>query len=434
MRPAKWDARTDPAEVVARVAAARRTRLLRVYRRRLRWEDLEDCYSQATLELVARSRREEFVSQAHLLNALEQKFVSRIEDRRRAIRGRSGIETAIAHAVSVDGTQGGSADLEDRAAAVERQVFARTELRVLREVIADLTRDQQLVLASQVLVDLEPSEFCRRFGWSVEKYRKVAQRARGRLRVLVDEYDRGERCVRLESEILALGSGAAEPDSLSRARRHVANCSTCARLARDTGRAAKSTRSPALAPVPAVAATLGAKASGLWATVRRLLGALRHPLADPGGTGVGAAGGSMAGIGAVKVGIAVACVAGAAGGYAVCTHLGLVAPIDFGHKQPAVTATHRPPEHARRRIAETTRAQHTTERRVSPRAGYVPSLAPPRHERQVPHLSKVAEIRREFGTPPARAAAAGSAAAPTSPSPTLAQQTAETQGEFGFEK
>ena len=99
---ASRDVGGDPAEAVARIAAARRGRLLRVHRRRLRWEDLEDCYSQATLELVARSRRTPFVSYQHILNSLEQKFLSRIEDRRRAIGGRSAIETAIARAVPVD--------------------------------------------------------------------------------------------------------------------------------------------------------------------------------------------------------------------------------------------------------------------------------------------------------------------------------------------
>ena len=47
---ASRDVGGDPAEAVARIAAARRGRLLRVYRRRLRWEDLEDCYSQKPLE------------------------------------------------------------------------------------------------------------------------------------------------------------------------------------------------------------------------------------------------------------------------------------------------------------------------------------------------------------------------------------------------
>jgi hypothetical protein len=46
----------DPAEEVAIVACARRELLLRVHRHRLRREDLEDCYSQATLELVTHAR------------------------------------------------------------------------------------------------------------------------------------------------------------------------------------------------------------------------------------------------------------------------------------------------------------------------------------------------------------------------------------------
>src|SRR5262252_4446726 len=80
----------DPAEEVARVAAARRPRLLRLYRRRLRPEDLEDCYSQATLELLVRSRSGPFfASREHLGNLLELRFKSRIDDRRRAVEGRS---------------------------------------------------------------------------------------------------------------------------------------------------------------------------------------------------------------------------------------------------------------------------------------------------------------------------------------------------------
>jgi hypothetical protein len=60
----------DPAEEVARVATARRPRLLRLYRRRLRFEDLEDCYSQATLELLARSRGAPFYANPEHLGNL----------------------------------------------------------------------------------------------------------------------------------------------------------------------------------------------------------------------------------------------------------------------------------------------------------------------------------------------------------------------------
>jgi hypothetical protein len=42
-------------EEVALVALARRELLLRAHRHRLRPEDLEDCYSQATLELLTRT-------------------------------------------------------------------------------------------------------------------------------------------------------------------------------------------------------------------------------------------------------------------------------------------------------------------------------------------------------------------------------------------
>jgi hypothetical protein len=94
----------DPAELVAHVSALKRDVLLRVHRHRLGFEDLEDCYSQATLELVslARTRARAFQGEAHVANALEQRFLSRIADRRRALSGRSPIaavtQAALRHA------------------------------------------------------------------------------------------------------------------------------------------------------------------------------------------------------------------------------------------------------------------------------------------------------------------------------------------------
>jgi hypothetical protein len=55
---------------VALVARARRELLLRAHRFKLRREDLEDCYSQATLELLARARNgHAFSNRLHLGNA-----------------------------------------------------------------------------------------------------------------------------------------------------------------------------------------------------------------------------------------------------------------------------------------------------------------------------------------------------------------------------
>jgi hypothetical protein len=57
---------------VARVALARRDLLLRAHRHRLRTEDLEDCYSQATLELIQRARSgTPFVNPGHVANAVD---------------------------------------------------------------------------------------------------------------------------------------------------------------------------------------------------------------------------------------------------------------------------------------------------------------------------------------------------------------------------
>jgi DNA-directed RNA polymerase specialized sigma24 family protein len=453
MVPTSIEISRDPAEAVAQIADARRDRMLRIHRRRLRWQDLEDCYSQATLELVARSRRSPFASAGHVENALEQKFLSRIEDKRRAIGGRSSIEAALARSVPVDAPEHGGGDLEDRRAAVEQQVIARTELRQVREVISELSRDQQLVLASQVCVDMGVSEFCARYGWSVEKYRKVAQRARTKLRVLVDEYERGERCQRLEPDLIAMSAGVAEGRELARAKAHVANCRACARAAGDLDRKARSFA--AVLPLPAaIAGSVWSKLGGILSGVRRSAAMLRHPLAETGYGGVGAAGGSMASIGALKVGIAVVCVAGAAGGYAVCTHLGVPSPFGVGpHPRQAV------PSHA-------ASARHAGASRRAPRraaaASPTASAQPPRletagsalhrtssstHSTHSLHhrISVLQQTRREFGVarahtanssavsesaPAAGAAAAGSAgAAPASPS-----QIRQTQAEFGFER
>ena len=173
------------------MARAKRELLLRAHRHRLRREDLEDCYSQATLELVAHARKGgRFSSRAHLGNVLEQRLVSRIHDRRRALSGRSPMQAALETAVSL-----GDADeqvaLVDMRAELETLVLLRQDLRRVTQLARELTADQRLILASQVGLQMPRAEFCSRHGWSAEKYRKVAQRARARLLRMMSEEERG---------------------------------------------------------------------------------------------------------------------------------------------------------------------------------------------------------------------------------------------------
>lgn len=174
----------DPAEDVALVIAARRELLLHAHRHRLRREDLEDCYGQAALELVVQARGGRlFHSRRHAENALEQRFLSRVHDRRRALGGRSPMHAAFELAARL-GDEESRVDLADARAEPESAVIVREELERLERLVRELSDDQRLVIAWQ-LADLGRAEFCERFGWSAEKYRKVAQRGRARLRRLM---------------------------------------------------------------------------------------------------------------------------------------------------------------------------------------------------------------------------------------------------------
>jgi DNA-directed RNA polymerase specialized sigma24 family protein len=185
--PSRPGSIADAVEEVAIVAQARRDLLLRAHRFRLRKEDLEDCYSQATLELIGHARRGgRYAGSVHLARVLEQRFVSRIHDRRRAVSGRSSAQAALESAVPLANTpEEGQLDVADWRPTVEQLVILRQELNAIREFIPSLSTDQRLVLASQVDGLTGPDAFCRRHGWSAAKYRKVAQRARARLRELL---------------------------------------------------------------------------------------------------------------------------------------------------------------------------------------------------------------------------------------------------------
>jgi hypothetical protein len=182
-------------EEIALVAMSRRALLLRAHAFRLRKEDLEDCYSQATLELMQRAQDGgTFVDRRHIANTIEQRFLSRVHDRRRALSGRSPMVAAIEAAARLAGPGEANVDPVDIRAELEPMVERRDELRRVIALAPRLSADQRLVLASQLAWQIPATEFCRRFGWTAEKYRKVAQRGRRRLRWLmaVEEVDAAE--------------------------------------------------------------------------------------------------------------------------------------------------------------------------------------------------------------------------------------------------
>ena len=184
----KWLVRTmtgpgtlDPADAVAAVAIGGWQRLLRIHHHRLKRADLEDCLSQATLELLAAAARgQRFADTDAIRAALDQRLQSRIIDRQRALGGRSPITASLHHAAPLDtitdtvGTTAGD-PLARCPRAARREGLARDHQRAQR---INWTCDQRLVLHSQRDGQERPARFCARHGWSVEKYRKTAQRAR----------------------------------------------------------------------------------------------------------------------------------------------------------------------------------------------------------------------------------------------------------------
>ncbi|HEX3692756.1 MAG TPA: hypothetical protein VHU13_05375 [Solirubrobacteraceae bacterium] len=176
----------DAVQAVGEIADERRRPLLAAYRGRLSHDELDDCYSQATVELLMRARHgRPFASREHVANALAQRLLARIHDRRRAVSGRSPIEAAIACALPFGACERGgertAGQIVDERADVEQIALRRHELRRIARLAGTLTRDQRLFLAAQIVGDQSPSEFCRAQGWTLEKYRKVGQRARARL-------------------------------------------------------------------------------------------------------------------------------------------------------------------------------------------------------------------------------------------------------------
>lgn len=173
---------STPDELVARVLARERVMLLASHRHALGREDLEDALGQAVLEVLLAARRRTFADERHIAAALKQKLRCRIIDRRRALGGRSPIVHALATSMRVQPVGELPVELADPRAEVEATVVALDELRRIARIAADhLSADQRAVLA-YAGGGGQAAEFTARCGWGSEKYRKVGQRARRRLR------------------------------------------------------------------------------------------------------------------------------------------------------------------------------------------------------------------------------------------------------------
>jgi hypothetical protein len=175
---------------VAHVVRSKRKALLWAYRYMLRREDLEECFGQACMELIRYVRAGgTFSHTGHAAAALELRFVSRVQDRCRAMAGRSLTQAAAESALAFGNLGESHTDHADVRCAVQELAMMRIELRLVPLLARELTADQRLVLACQVGLQMERREFCELFGWSFAKYRRVARRARARMRDLSESCD-----------------------------------------------------------------------------------------------------------------------------------------------------------------------------------------------------------------------------------------------------
>ncbi len=90
------------------------------------------------------------------------------------------MQAALELALPIDSLTDQEIEIVDRREELEQIVFMRDDLRRIGRLAGRLTADQRLVLASQI-GQVGRTAFCERHGWTHEKYRKVAQRARAKL-------------------------------------------------------------------------------------------------------------------------------------------------------------------------------------------------------------------------------------------------------------
>ena len=159
---------------IAYQASRVRGGLLRAHRHHALFEDLEDIFSQALLELLLRAQRDpQLYDPAHISNALRQRFAARLADHHRALAGRSPATAVPAGAQRLNNPKAPTA--ADPVDLVEL-VLVRERTRELLAMIAALPLAQRLALLSDAGA-IAPLP-----GAGGETHRKRCQRARHALR------------------------------------------------------------------------------------------------------------------------------------------------------------------------------------------------------------------------------------------------------------
>ena len=135
--------------------------LLRAHRHRLRVQDLEDCLSQATLELVAQARAGARWAE-HGPRGACARAALRLARARSPPRGVGPQPDAgrAGEALALGAGEGLGARCPTSAPGPRSSCCCGMELRRLPRLARGLSPDQQLVLASQVSLQMECAEFC----------------------------------------------------------------------------------------------------------------------------------------------------------------------------------------------------------------------------------------------------------------------------------
>jgi hypothetical protein len=170
---------------------AKRDILMRVHHWWLSRPDIEECMCQAELELFASVKRGHVLrSFQHACNSLEQKFVSRIADQRRAIGGRSATKRALNCAYSLSqhydkDIEEGGWEPSDAKLDVFETVSNKLDLQAILDEIQICREDFQKVFHYELFGSGSRADYAASQGWGMETFRKIDQRGRQRLRAAI---------------------------------------------------------------------------------------------------------------------------------------------------------------------------------------------------------------------------------------------------------